>query len=305
MDPYGDHNRKVLSPLDKPTTEKVVMVTTTSDQKTEQVTENVKDIQPEPEKNKSKDNSSLVDHLSELRKQLIKGIATFLLFFIVVFSTINLWFPYVTRGHELIVLGPLEVVKFYMSISTALAVGMALPFLCHFLWRFVKPGLNERESQFLSLYSPIMFLLFIGGISFGYFIVNPLSYNFLVSLGAMNFNVMVSAQEYASFLLMTTVPLGLLFELPIVAMFLATIGLLTADSMKKVRKWSYLSLAIISGLITPPDFISQLIVLIPMALLYEISIYIVGRFEQKTTTPLENYKIAPTNGMPISLLIEK
>ena len=202
--------------------------------------------------------------------------------------TINLWFPYVTRGHELIVLGPLEVVKFYMSISTALAVGLALPFLCHFLWQFVKPGLNERESQFLSLYSPIMFLLFLGGIAFGYFVVNPLSYNFLVSLGAMNFNVMVSAQEYASFLLMTTVPLGLLFELPIVAMFLATIGLLTADSMKKVRKWSYLSLAVISALITPPDFISQIIVLIPMALLYEISIYIVSRSEQRTTTPVEN-----------------
>ncbi|MBO1911467.1 twin-arginine translocase subunit TatC, partial [Microvirga sp. 3-52] len=126
------------------------------------------------------------------------------------------------------------------------------------------------------------------GIAFGYFVVNPLSYNFLVSLGAMNFNVMVSAQEYASFLLMTTVPLGLLFELPIVAMFLATIGLLTADSMKKVRKWSYLSLAVISALITPPDFISQIIVLIPMALLYEISIYIVSRSEQRATTPVEN-----------------
>ena len=278
MDPYGDHNRKIMSPLDKPTIQKVEVVTT-AEEKTDQ------DIKPEPKEEGFKDNASLVDHLSELRKQLIKGIATFIIFFIVVFATINIWFPYVTRGHELIVLGPLEVVKFYMSISTALAVGMALPFLCHFLWQFVKPGLNERESQFLSLYSPIMFLLFVGGISFGYFVVNPLSYNFLVSLGTINFNVMVSAQEYASFLMMTTVPLGLLFELPIVAMFLATIGLLTADSMKKVRKWSYLSLAIISALITPPDFISQLIVLIPMALLYEFSIHIVSRSEQRTAAP--------------------
>ena len=286
MDPYGDHNRKVMSPLDKVSIEKKEVSKPTPEKKPQQVVEKITAIKSEDDdKSHSKNNSSLVDHLSELRKQLIKGIATFLLFFIVVFSTINLWFPYVTRGHELIVLGPLEVVKFYMSISTALAVGMALPFLCHFLWQFVKPGLNERESQFLSLYSPIMFLLFIGGISFGYFVVNPLSYNFLVSLGAMNFNVMVSAQEYASFLMMTTVPLGLLFELPIVAMFLATIGLLTADSMKKVRKWSYLSLAIISALITPPDFISQLIVLIPMALLYEISIHIVGRSEQRTAAP--------------------
>lgn len=225
---------------------------------------------------------SLVDHLSDLRKQLIKSVVIFSLFFIVVFSTINVWFPYVTRGHELIVLGPLEVVKFYMSISAALAFGLALPFLCHFLWQFISPGLNEKEGQFLRLYSPVMLLLFIGGLSFGYFVVNPISYNFLTALGAVNFNVMVSAQEYASFLLMTTVPLGLLFELPIVAMFLAAIGLLTADSMKKVRKWSYLVLAIVSALITPPDFISQLIVLIPMILLYECSIYIVRRAERRS-----------------------
>jgi len=285
MDPYGDHNRTILSPLDKPTIEKKEVTATKVEKKTERATENVQDIQPEPEKNNSENNPSLVDHLTDLRKQIIKSVCTFLFFFIVIFVTINFWFPYVTRGHELIVLGPLEVVKFYMSISTALAIGLALPFLCHFLWQFVNPGLNERESQFLSLYSPIMFLLFLGGIAFGYFVVNPLSYNFLVSLGAMNFNVMVSAQEYASFLMMTTVPLGLLFELPIVALFLSTIGLLTADSMKKVRKWSYLSLAIISAFITPPDFISQFIVLIPMALLYEISIYIVVRSEQRTTAP--------------------
>ena len=169
-----------------------------------------------------------------------------------------------------------------MSISTALALGLALPFICHFLWQFVKPGLNERESQFLGLYSPVMLVLFLIGVAFGYYVVNPLSYNFLISLGAMNFNVMVSAQEYVRFLLMTTVPLGLLFELPIVAMFLATIGILTADTMKKVRKWSYVSLAVISALITPPDFISQLIVLIPMMLLYEASIHIVTYTERRS-----------------------
>lgn len=285
MDPYGNHNRKILSPLDK------VSATKEEQQLKEDEQVEVNDTggsrfntqsNLKSELDLDDDDPSLIDHLGELRKQLIKSIAIFLLFFIIVFSTINLWFPYVTRGHELIVLGPLEVVKFYMSISTALAVGLALPFLCHFLWQFVSPGLNEKESQFLSLYSPVMLLLFIGGIAFGYFIVNPISYNFLTSLGAINFNVMVSAQEYASFLLMTTVPLGLLFELPIVAMFLAAIGLLTADSMKKVRRWSYLVLAVVSALITPPDFISQLIVLIPMILLYESSIYIVRRSELRS-----------------------
>jgi len=278
MDPYGDHNRKVLSPLDKIQVEKAkerALVLAASEIESE-ITRDDKVVESNFEAD-----PSLVDHLTDLRKQLVKSAAVFLFFLIAVFSTINLWFPYITRGHELIILGPLEVVKFYMSISTALALGLSIPFLCHFLWQFVKPGLNERESRFLSMYSPVMLLLFLIGVSFGYFIINPLSYKFLVAMGAVNFNVMVSAQEYISFLLMTTMPIGILFELPIVALFLAAIGLLTAESMKKVRKWSYLAIAIISALITPPDFVSQLIVLIPMALLYEASIFIVLYTERR------------------------
>lgn len=227
---------------------------------------------------------ALVDHLTDLRKQLIKSIAVFSLFFITVFSTINLWFPYVTKGHTLIVLSPMEIISFYMSISSALAFGLALPFVCNFFWQFIKPGLNESESRFLSFYSPVIFVLFIAGLVFGYFIVHPLSYNFLISLGALNFDIMISAQEYARFLLLTTMPIGLLFELPMVAMFLSAIGFLTADTMKKVRKWSYVSLAVLSALITPPDFISQLIVLCPMILLYEASIRLVIQKEKRATS---------------------
>lgn len=224
---------------------------------------------------------SVVDHLTDLRKELIKSAIVFAIFFIAVLSTINLWFPYITKGHQLIVLSPLDVVTFYMSISTALAFGLSLPFVCHFLWQFVKPALNERESRFLSLFSPVMLILFIIGISFGYFIINPLSYNFLISLGAINFEVMISAHEYARFLLFTTIPIGLMFELPMVAMFLASIGLLTGETMKNVRKWSYIVLGLLSALITPPDFISQLLVLIPMILLYEASIRLVIYVEKK------------------------
>lgn len=242
----------------------------------------IEDKAPEISSDTTNGEPSLVEHLTDLRKQLVKSAIVFIIFFIAVFSTINLWFPFVTRGHKLIVLSPLEIVTFYMSISLALAFGLALPFLCHFLWQFVKPGLTERESRFFSLYSPVMFILFALGLSFGYFIVNPLSYNFLTSLGAINFEVMISAQEYARFLLLTTMPIGLIFELPMVAMFLSSIGLLSVHTLKKVRKWSYVALAVLSALITPPDFISQLIVLIPMILLYEISIRLVAYTEKRT-----------------------
>ncbi len=283
MDPYGDHNRKVLSPLDKVSMEEVAV----SQVQESAVTDRPNEL--------SELGASLVEHLTDLRKQLIKSTVVFLFFFIIVFSSINFWFPYVTRGHELIILGPLEVIKFYMSISLALSLGLSLPFVSHFLWQFVKPGLNEKESRFIGFYSPAMLLLFIAGVAFGYFVVNPLSYQFLISMGSLNFNVMVSAQEYIRFLLMSTVPLGLLFEMPIIALFLAAIGILTAETMRKVRKWSYLIIAVLSAAITPPDFISQLLVMFPMILLYEISIYIVTFIERRRANSEHIHILNETN----------
>lgn len=278
MDPYGEH--KLVSPLRKKAAQPAIPA------------ENIPEAQdaapaapeppPVPPTGSSEDSvESLVDHLGELRKQLIKSAFVFVFFLLLVFSTLNFWFPYVVRGHDLVILGPLEIIKFYTSISVTLALGLSLPFLSHFLWQFVKPGLKEEETKFFGLYSPVMLLLFLIGVAFGYFILNPLSYQFLIGLGAANFAVMISASEYVHFLIMTTVPMGLLFEMPIVALFLSSIGILTSVSMKKVRKWSYLVLAIVSALVTPPDFISQLLVLIPMALLYEASIYIVKKMENK------------------------
>lgn len=290
MDPIHDRNRKVLSPLDKKPAEEPVSTEESADSSTSQEEEISEPVEIEATIEMSEDDvgkgpsngdPQLVDHLTDLRKQLIKSIATFLVFFIGVFSTINLWFPYITRGYKLIVLSPLEVISFYTTISAALAFGLAVPFLCHFLFQFLKPGLTEKEGRFLVLYSPAILLLFLGGLAFGYFVVNPLSYNFLIKLGKMNFDVMISAKEYARFLLMTTMPIGLMFELPVVALFLSTIGVLTSASMKKVRKYSYLTLAVISALITPPDFLSQLIILIPMIGLYEGSIYLVTRTEKR------------------------
>lgn len=287
MDPYENNNKQVLSPLDKAKKEENPKEPEPKAAETEREKKDSPKEKDQEDSNKdsfepssqSESEPTFVEHLTDLRKQFVKSAIVFALIFVLVLSTINFWFPYITRGHELVILGPLEVVKFYMSVAGALAIGLSLPFLCHFIWQFISPGLTKKESKFLSFYSPVMLLLFVGGVAFGYFVVNPISYNFLTSLGAINFNVMVSAQEYASFLLLTTIPLGLLFELPIVAMFLAVIGILTTESMTKIRKWSYLSLGIISALITPPDFISQLIVLIPMIGLYEISIVIVRRIE--------------------------
>jgi sec-independent protein translocase protein TatC len=289
MDPYGE--RKLISPLHKKKADENSTALDKPKENTKPVPESGGTKDPGGEQKPSAEPQerveTLIDHLGDLRKQLIKSIFVFAFFLVLVFSTLNFWFPYIVKGNELVILGPLEVIKFYTSISATMALGLSLPFLIHFLWQFVKPGLEETEARFLGLYSPAMLILFLLGISFGYFIVNPLSYQFLIGLGAANFDVMISANEYIHFLIMTTIPLGLLFEMPILALFLSSIGVLTSVSMKKVRKWSYLGLAIVSALITPPDFLSQLLVLVPMAGLYEASIFIVKKMEARNER-LEN-----------------
>src|SRR5699024_2506164 len=135
MDPYHYKNKKILSSLDKnPIEEKVVSSTIESDSGEEETNKSTE----ETKKGAGEDNPSIFDHLTELRKQLIKIIIFFLLVFVAVFSTINIWFPYITKGNKLIVLSPMEVISFYTSISAMLAFGLTVPLLCHFLWQFVK-----------------------------------------------------------------------------------------------------------------------------------------------------------------------
>lgn len=225
--------------------------------------------------------ATLIEHLDDLRSVLVKSILVFAAFFILIFTTIQFWFPYLTKGHELIVRGPFEVIRFYLRTSGAMGIGLSLPFICYYLWQFMSPGLVEKETKFIKSYFPFMMFLFLLGISFGYFVVHPISYYFLIQMGEQNFDVLVTADEYMSFLLMTTMPFGLIFQLPIVVLFLHHIELLDSTIMKNIRLYVYFGLLVITALIAPPDFFTHIITVSPMIVLYEISIYIVKIRERR------------------------
>lgn len=223
----------------------------------------------------------LTDHLEDLRLVLIKSAVTITIWFLIIFTTVGWWFPVVSKGAEIVVLGPFEVIRFYLRTAGAISIGFSIPFICWFLWQFMRPGLVDKETQFLKGSLPVMLLLFVTGLSFGYFIVHPLSYFFLIEMGEQNFNVLVTADEYMSFLLITTIPFGLVFQLPVVALFLHHIELLTVEVMTTMRKYAYFTLLVITALIAPPDVFTHLVTLIPMILLYELSIILIKRKERK------------------------
>jgi sec-independent protein translocase protein TatC len=216
----------------------------------------------------------LVDQLDELRKRIIISAVGFVVFFIVGFIYVTDIYDWIVRDLDvkLIVLGPSDIIWVYFMIATVIAITGTIPVLASQLWMFVKPALKPIERKITLSYIPALFILFIVGISFGYFIIFPMVLEFLVKMGADMFVTNFTAEKYFRFLMNMTLPFGVLFELPAVVMFLTSLGIINPFVLTKIRKYAYFVLILIAIVITPPDFMSDFVVTLPLLLLYEISI---------------------------------
>lgn len=218
----------------------------------------------------------LVGHLTELRNRLMITLAIFCLFFItgIVFVKDIYAFFINDITNDLTVLSAAEIVWIYFRMAGIVALTGTIPVLAFQIWAFVSPGLTPYERRVSMLYIPFVFLLFVGGLAFGYVVFVQLIFPFILSLSDGMFNVMITVEGYFKFLFRITVPFALLFELPVGAMFLTTLGVLTPDHMKNIRKYAYFAIMVVSTLLTPPDFLLPLLVSVPFILLYEVSIHL-------------------------------
>jgi sec-independent protein translocase protein TatC len=171
----------------------------------------------------------------------------------------------------------------HMNISLVAGLILSLPYILWELWRFIKPGLTEKEVRASRGAIFVIFLLFITGVLFSYFIVAPLMINFLggytVSSSVKN---QIALTSYVSNITLLTLLMGLVFELPVIILLLTKIGILTPLMLKKYRKHTIVVILILAGVITPsPDMFSQLIVAIPLYLLFEISLVISSRIYRR------------------------
>jgi len=167
--------------------------------------------------------------------------------------------------------------QFSAHIWTSFYAGFitAFPYIIYQLWHFISPGMKANERKTSRGFIIISSLLFFIGVLFGYFIIIPLSINFLA-------NYIVSAEilneidisSYISLIRSSSIASGFVFELPIIIYFLTKVGLVTPEILKKYRKFALVIVLILSAIITPPDIASQIIVAIPILILYQVSIYI-------------------------------
>ncbi|MDX9906324.1 MAG: twin-arginine translocase subunit TatC [Bacteroidales bacterium] len=185
---------------------------------------------------------------------------------------------------------PLQIVNIQMSgqfmvhlyISLMTAVVVALPYLLWEIWSFVRPALLPKEKKYskgIVFYSTLLFVL---GVLFSYFLIVPLTINFFATYSVSDsVNNTITLNSYISTIVSLTLSTGLVFELPIVVFFLTKVGILTPAFMRKNRKYVIVILLVLAAVITPPDVFSQIMVTIPMLLLYEMSIVISARVLKK------------------------
>lgn len=250
-------------------------------------------------------NMSFLEHLEELRWRLVKSAIAIVLIACVLFwykewIMINVfqsmlkadfisfrlmceWFG-VCTGDTPVQMQSMNVsgqFSYALMMSVLGGIVISSPFIFYQLWMFVKPGLKQNEKSLMNGLSIYISILFFIGIMFGYFVVAPLCIQFFGNFTLSpdienNFTV----DSYMSMILSTVFYSGLFFLLPVVIYILSKMGIVTSEFLRKYRKHAIVGILILAAIITPPDLISQVIVALPIAFLYEIGIFVARRVEK-------------------------
>ena len=222
------------------------------------------------------DEQTLIEHLSEFRKRLIITIIFFIIAFLISLVFCSNIYKLLTASfnQKLVVLGPNDILSIYLMLAGICAFSLTLPFASYQIWAFVRPALEEREAKVVLSYVPATFILFITGLCFGFFFITPALLNVLLSFGDDLFNIQLTANSYLTFIIHTSLPLGIIFELPVIVAFLTSLHILTPQYLIKNRRYGYFILLVLAVVLTPADFISDLTMAAPLIRLYEVSILV-------------------------------
>lgn len=197
------------------------------------------------------------------------------------------WLSQATAGNDALCINPGENTStfqavgigesFMMHMKAAIFMGVlcAFPYILWEFWRFVRPGLYDREQKNTQGVVVVCSILFLLGSAFGYFVAMPLAANFLINYDLPLTENKPSVSSFVNFVLMMTLPIGLIFELPVVVYFLSKLGIITHRFMQQNRRYAVVIILIVAGVITPsPDVFSQMLVFVPLYGLFEASIII-------------------------------
>lgn len=250
---------------------------------------------------------SFVEHLEELRWTIFRSLLYMIVIAILVFSfksfvfnkiifaVLDENFPtyrflcwlgdkFCVNPPELNISTRKMAEQFMVHFKVAFVLGfvVAFPLIIWEIWKFVAPGLKTEERKYSSSVIITGGLLFFAGVLFSFFVITPFAVRFFAGYTVGDFaDNMPTLDSYVGFITMLTVPVGIIFELPLVVYFLSKAGIVTVSFLKKYRRHAIIVTLILAGLITPPDLFSQIMIAIPLTFIYEVGIFIAKRIEKK------------------------
>lgn len=223
---------------------------------------------------------AFTDHLEELRSRLVRSFIAIVIGAGVAYAFKEKLFEILTRpliavmpndGH-IIFTGLPEAFFTYLKVSLLAGVFLAAPVILFEFWMFVTPGLYKKERLILAPVIILSTLFFVGGALFGYFVVFPWGFEFFLGFQSETIKALPSMKEYLGFVSKLIVAFGIAFELPIIITCMAAIGLVTPAFLRKNRKYALVLFFICGAILTPPDVVTQIMMALPLILLYELSI---------------------------------
>lgn len=238
---------------------------------------------------------SVLRHLAELRQRLLRCVIAVLVTSVISFAFAKQIFHILTlpiAGHELVYIEMTEMIGTYMRVCLISGVILAMPYLVYQFLMFVSPALTSREKRYVYLILPWIAMMFAGGVVFGYFILVPPATNFLFTFGSDIASPQIKIGNYVSIVSRLLLAIGLVFELPVITTFLARLGVITPKWLAGKRRVAIIFAFVLAAIITPTiDPINQALVAVPLAVLYEMSIWLaklVQRKESRAVTPVSS-----------------
>ena len=225
----------------------------------------------------------LRDHLQEFRKRLIICLVVVAIAALACYNYVDDIIALLSGpAGKLYFMNPSEVFSTYMEIALYAGILFTLPVLLYEVWAFVAPALWPEERRAVLVILPTAVILFYVGLVFAYYLVIPAAVTFFMGFATQTLQPMFSLESYLSFILALTLPFGFIFELPLIVVFLAKIGLVTGDFLKGKRKILIVIAFIFAAVVSPTtDIFTQTMIAVPLIVLYEISLFIVCKVMHK------------------------
>lgn len=232
---------------------------------------------------------TFLDHLEELRWRIIYSLIGIVAGTIIAWIFIDffieqiLLLPAKTSGLKLQNLRPFGQLFLYFQVALTIGLIISFPNAVYHLWRFIAPALRQKEKKYIKWIVLFTTFCFLSGIVFAYFVMLPLTLQFAAQFGSATIENNFAVDEYLSIILSVMLGAGLVFELPMLSFFLSSIGLLTPRIMRKYRRHSIIVILVLAAFLTPgTDPVSQLLLAVPLLILYEISIFVSKIFQKKS-----------------------